>query len=322
LSTQDITQWTFFSAATLVAVFYSYQLLLPILATFIFVDAISNRGLDPRKASKRFLPSLLLVLAAGMLLVIAPRSAQGSSYLSQLLEEGGMEAIPNYVLLPLIVVAGLLYFARTPTDRVALRWTFLASIGYFTVLSVITLRELGYISYYPMRVGYVVVALSIPAVAAVLVTRPFRTDAAWPWFTLSALLALLLAMVPPLVRTPGFKTAYQGSTPTVMRTAATDLFGGGVPVCAPFVLELSSDTALPEDAHVVIVRDGIEQAIEARWVNLLRGSWSSKVWEQEIPFREVNREQRIADGFTLIDIGPDNPRSCDDVPLPPVLPIG
>lgn len=324
--------WFVFALMSLVSVYYSHQLLLPFLIVYVVVDALVHRHSLLSTARQSLWLITGIVLGALILGLLAPRSAQGSSFIDQVVVEAGMEAIPVWVGVPLAVVGGFVVFARGSHDRVALRWAMLTSGALFGALAVLTLRVNGYVSYYPMKLLTFLVLILIAASAAVAVAKPIETRARQTWFTLSALAALGLAVMPPLLRYPGFKTAYQGSTPTAIRTLAQDPFGGGVALCAPFVLDavdrLSSDVG-----RVEVYRNGELQPLEGRWINQIRGHWDTTAWVNEIdwrPMEEIPKDQLpdIIISHDSVGLTPEGvPRLvlgelCDRRQLPPVLPIG
>ncbi len=324
--------WFVFALMSLVSVYYSHQLLLPFLFVYVVVDALVHRHslLSTARQSGWLISGI--VLGALILGLLAPRSAQGNSFINQVAVEAGMEAIPLWVWIPLAVVGGFVLFARVGHDRVALRWAMLTSGALFGALAVLTLRVNGYVSYYPMKLLTFLVLILIAASAAVVVAKPIETRARQTWFTLSALAALGLAVLPPLLRYPGFKTAYQGSTPTVIRTLAQDPFGGGVALCAPFVLDAVD--RLPSDVgRVEVYRNGELQPLEGRWINQIRGHWDTTAWVNEIDWRSMEEipEDQLPDiiirhdsvgltpaGVPQLELG----ELCDRRQLPPVLPIG
>ncbi len=324
--------WFVFALMSLVAVYYSHQLLLPFLFVYVLVDALIHRGSLLSAARHSPWLILLLGLAAFVLALLAPRSAQGNSFVDQVVVEAGMEAIPLWVWIPMAIVGGFILFARGDRDRVALRWSMLTGGLIFGALALLTIRVNGYVSYYPMKLLYFLVLVMIAATSAVVVQKPIDTRARQAWFTLSGLAVLALAVLPPLLRYPGFKTAYQGSTPTVLRTLMTDLYGGGVGLCAPFVLDALVQLP-PDTGRVEVYRAGVLHPLEGRWINQIRGHWDTEAWVNEIdwrPMSEIPPKSLPNAVITHDGIGTSPPgvlrldlgEPCDRQELPPVLPIG
>ena len=324
--------WFVFALMSLVSVYYSHQLLLPFLFVYVLMDAlIHRRSLLGTARQSPWLLSIL-ALAALVLTLLAPRSAQGNSFVDQVVVEAGMEAIPLWVWIPLAIASGFILFARGDRDRVTLRWSMVTGGLMFGALALLTIRVNGYISYYPMKLLYFLVLVMIAATSAVVVQKPIDTRARQAWFTSSGLAVLALAVLPPLLRYPGFKTAYQGSTPTVLRTLTTDLYGGGVGLCAPFVLD-ALDQLPPDTGRVEVYRAGVLHPLEGRWINQIRGSWDTEAWENEVDWRPMSKipSESLPDtiithdgvgtsppGVLRLDLG----EPCDRQELPPVLPIG
>lgn len=324
--------WFGFALMSLVSVHYSHQLLLPFLFVYVVVDALINRRslLGATRQSPWVLS--ILALAALVLALLAPRSAQGNSFVDQVVVEAGMEAIPLWVWIPLAITGGFILFARGDRDRVALRWSMLTGGLMFGAVALLTIQANGYVSYYPMKLLYFLVLVMIAATSAVVVQRPIDTRARQAWFTLSGLAVLALAVLPPLLRYPGFKTAYQGSTPTVLRTLTTHLYGGGVGLCAPFVLD-AVDQLPPDTGRVEVYRAGVLHPLEGRWINEIRGNWNTEAWVNEVDWRPMSEipSESLPDaiithdgvgaspsGVLRLDLG----EPCDRRELPPVLPIG
>ena len=324
--------WFVFAAISLIAVYYSHQLLFPFLFVYVMVDGFVHRRplLNAFRKSPLFLVGAALVSLA--LALSAPRTAQGNSFIDQVVAVGGAEALPLWVWIPLCIVGGFILFARGTTDRVALRWSMLTGGLMFGALALLTIRVNGYISYYPMKFLTFLVLILIACSAAVVVHKPLQTRAHQAWFTLGGLAVLALAVLPPLLRYPGFKTAYQGSTPTVLRTLATDLYGGGVGLCAQFVLRASD--GLPNTVgRVEVYRGGRLQPLESRWINLIRGQWDTQAWLNEVDWRPMSDipPDTTPDAVITHDGIGESPSDvlrldlgelCDREQLPAVLPIG
>ena len=324
--------WFILALGTLTAVYYTHQLLLPFIAVYVAVDALRAR--QSLMATVRGAPILIggIVVPSLILVALAPRSAQGNSFLDQVVVEAGMEVIPLWVWVPLTVVGGFVFFARGDRDRVALRWAMLTSGGLFAGLALLTIRVNGYVSYYPMKLLTFLTLILIAASAAVVVAKPIQTRARQAWFSLAGLSVLALAVLPPLLRYPGFKTAYQGSTPSALRTLATDLYGGGVQLCAPFVLQALEE--LPPDAgRVEIYRNGELQPLEGRWINQIRGYWDTQAWVNEVDWRPMadlpdDARPDVIIGHDDVGVTPTGVlrlnlgEPCDRNQLPSVLPIG
>lgn len=324
--------WIILAGSSLIAVYYSHQLLIPFLAIYIFVDTLVNR--QQIAATARRSPGIVMSMtfAGTGLALLAPRTAQGNSFIDQVLVQAGMESVPTWVWIPLSVAGGLVLFARVHRDRAALRWATLSSGALFGALALFTLRVNGYVSYYPMKLLTFLVLILIAASAAIVVAKPINTRAHQAWFTFSGLAVLTLAILPPLLRYPGFKTAYQGSTPTVLRTLLHDVYGGGVALCAPFVLR-AVDKLPPAIERVEVYRNGELQPLEGRWINSIRGHWDTTAWKNEVdwrPMEAIPRDQlpdmiishdsvgRTPNGIPRVNFG----EPCDRRQLPPVLPIG
>ena len=324
--------WLVFALLSLISIYYSHQLLLPFLLVYVMVDALIHRHSLLGAARQSPLPTSLFVLAALVLALLAPRSAQGNSFIDQVVVEAGMEAIPLWVWIPLSIVGGFVLFARGDSDRVALRWSMLAGGLMFGALALLTIRVNGYVSYYPVKLLTFLALILIALSAAVVVAKPIDTRARQAWFTLSGLAVLALAVLPPLLRYPGFKTAYQGSTPTVLRTIVSDLYGGGVQLCAPFVMRALDE--LPDDVgRVEVYRAGQLQPLEGRWINQVRGNWDTQAWLNEVDWRPMSEipSDAVPDAVITCDgVGEAPPgvlrldlgELCDRERLPSVLPVG
>jgi hypothetical protein len=324
--------WFSLALGSLVAVYYTHQLLLPFITVYVAVDAL--RGRSSLLSIVRKAPALIggIAVVSVLLVALAPPSAQGNSFLDQVVVEAGMEVLPLWVWVPLTVVGGFVVFARGDRDRVALRWAMLTSGGLFAGLALLTIRVNGYVSYYPMKLLTFLTLILIASSAAVVVAKPIETRARQAWFTLSGIAVLGLALLPPLLRYPGFKTAYQGSTPTALRTLAYDVYGGGVALCAPFVLE-ALDRLPPNVGRVEVYRNGQLQPLEGRWINSIRGHWETTAWRNEVdwrPMEEIPQDQlpdiilshdsagRTPEGVPRLVLG----ELCDRQQLPSVLQIG
>lgn len=324
--------WFVFASVSLVAVYYSHQLLLPFLFVYVVVDTVVHRRSLLSAARQSPFLVAVVALAALILGLLAPRSAQGNGFLDQVVVEAGMEVIPLWVWIPLAISGGFILFARGDRDRVALRWSMLTGGLMFGALALLTIRENGYVSYYPMKLLTFLVLVLIALSAAIVVAKPIDTRAHQAWFTLSGLAVLALALLPPLLRYPGFKTAYQGSTPSVLRTLVSDVYGGGVQLCAPFVLRALDE--LPADAgRVEVYRGGLLQPLEGRWINQVRGYWDTQAWLNEVDWRPMSEipVDAIPDAVITHDGLGDAPPGalrldlgelCDREPLPSVLPVG
>lgn len=324
--------WIILAGSTLISVYYTHQLLFPFLLTYVTVDVLTHRRFVIAAARQSPLPIAVTSLVVFLLGILAPRSAQGNSFIDQVVVEAGMEAIPLWLWVPLAIVGGFVVFSRSEFDRPALRWSMITGGLMFGGLAILTVRENGYVSYYPMKLLTFLVLVLIAASASVVVGKPIDTRARQAWFTLSGLAVLGLAVLPPLLRYPGFKTAYQGSTPTVLRTLTTDLYGGGVALCSPFVLQVIDQ--LPADVgRVEVYRFGLLQPLEGRWINQVRGKWDSEAWSNEIDWRPMSEVPDNAlpgaiishdgagnspPGVLRLDLG----ELCSQEQLPSVLPVG
>lgn len=324
--------WFAFAGVAVIATYYTHQLLAPFIAVYLLADGWAHRRELTAAARDQILVPILVGISFLSLLALAPRSAQGSTFLEQVLVEAGMESIPLWVWVPLLVIGTFPLFARISSERFALRWAVLANFALFGFLAALTLKNLGYVSYYPMKLLTFLVLILVACSAAVVVAKPLQTRANQLWFTLGGLAVLGLAVLPPLLRSPGFKTAYQGSTPTVLRTIAADFYGGGVGLCAPFVFNALD--ALPSGtARVEVYRDGQLLPLEGRWISSIRGTWDTNAWINEVPWRPL---EDIPEGnepgavllhngtatLTLPTLVLKLGEPCSREPLPAVLAIG
>lgn len=324
--------WFAFATMAVLATYYTHQLLAPFIVVYVLADGWANRRELANAARERILVPILVAVCFFSLLALAPRSAQGSTFLEQVLVEAGMEAIPLWVWIPLLVIGSLPLFARNSSERIALRWAVLMNFALFGLLALLTLKNLGYVSYYPMKLLTFLVLILVACSSAVVVAKPLQTRANQLWFTLGGLAVLGLAVLPPLLRFPGFKTAYQGSTPSVLRTVAADFYGGGVALCAPFVFK-SLDALQDAVGRVEVYRDGILYPLEGRWINTIRGTWTTEAWANEVDWRPLaeipqgndpdaillhNGEAVTASDVPVFNLG----EPCGRERLPSVLPLG
>lgn len=257
-----------------VIVAFVYPLLLPAVGSIALgVIANSFRGITRKSRQSLRLWIPLLILFASVILIFVLRTA--GQFRENLLAAGGIEPISNPTLIVMLVLTFWMVWIHVRYRNWGLAWA-IGTYGTFTwIVAGYSLSEVGLITYYPMRMLYLLELMVFVAVVATLFLKDAIPEKLASVFLTVGFIgtSLYAGFQPSIYRDPPM-----GATPSVIGSLIDSETNFGV--CGQLIIDsVATAEVFADSIPLVIVSDGQgSQYLTASWPNSLLGNMNDDLW--------------------------------------------
>jgi len=232
-------------------------------------------------------------LVSLLLPVVAIRRSYGGS---QLLADGGIETFPIasawYIGL-LICLVSISLFKKVSEGRRSLYIVF-SGIGMSVLVIIYSIRGVGRIQYYPVKVviGLWLLIVPIVLVVASMQNNPVRFKVAVNSIIGLAAIPIIFSLFSPKV----FGGGFMGTVPGVVSAVSehrTEIVDGNL-------ITSLSKIGVRDNRPILYLSDVHESELNTRWVNTLSGHWTDSTWGDWMTIRSLIDQGSFLEAESII----------------------
>jgi hypothetical protein len=261
--------------AIIVLISNTYVTLMPsVFLCFLYLLHKQRSSSEPANSQNdtRFVVSVLILTVS--LIFVLFRFTAGTMGWRQILEPGGIQPIPNSILL-LTTVTLIVFIAKYKFRNNAHKY-FSVFVGtnlmVCIALSCLTFIYNGSISYYAMKQWYVCVLLCIPCLISLLHSRNLFSKV--PILVLACIFTMLQYSN---VKNPSvFRYGFMSSTYLATKYSIDPNLRVNLPVNASQLI--AAHSVSNESPYAVVLDPGGYSDLASRWLNTLNHNWTDSNW--------------------------------------------
>ena len=261
---------------------YSYPLLSPVFVIIILYELLKMTKVDYSYIwiHKKTI-SAFIVTACVLNVAVVLKSLNVRHYLD---DGGGIQPIEFRTLIPIVLAVTLLsfWFKYSPNSKPRIVVAFFASVLNFGVLAIWSQRNLGSISYYPQKAGYLVLLLSFASMGSMISSSPrfspTKVKQLIPIIAATTSISLLLFSV-KATSNPNYTSQGFPSTLIVWNKFKSPA-PNPVLDCLVHAMDITSDINSNSDFKTIMYQK--EDQLN-RWINGARGRLTEATYSLTIP---------------------------------------
>jgi hypothetical protein len=261
---------------------YSYPLLSPVLIFVLVFELIKMSKNDYLFVwTHKKIMSVLVLIATVLNVAVVMKSLNVRHYVD---DEGGIQPIDvkNFFLLVSVVTMLVIFSRLTLRTMPLIVFTFYASLINFGALALISKRSVGYVSYYPVKAGYLVIILGIASLGGIIRFVPKIYGRGLIHF-----LTILLAVGVLCFYNTNASSSKLDFTST--QSAWKHLFHNSKDQnreCFLHAMDTTSDLNLNADNRTILFQ---QHDLNTRWINGIRGRLIDATYSLAIPVGQAKQ---------------------------------
>ena len=233
-----------------------------------------------RPANKRFELALYATVAAtGIILVYAIFSTTAKSWgWRQILELGGIESVPNRIIVVSILIAVLFTLTNRVNSSLSKNYSMLLIFVWLSygILAAVTYHFNGDISYYAQKQGYVAILLTAPAGISLLKFSLNLRKVVVTILVVSLLGVWSVSQIEQTRNPKVFVAGFMSSIPRTVTIVRSPITRHKQMIDGPQSLRALKEH--PNSSLFLIHNKNASSDLSSRWINALNNSWDDERW--------------------------------------------